>query len=98
MQTPKGFPDKWIAWVEIILSSVTPSVLLNGVIGKDFKCKRGVKQGDPLSPLLFELVANLLQSIINDAYAQGFLSNPFPQNHDSYFPIIQYADDTLVVM
>jgi hypothetical protein len=42
-------------------------VLLNGVPGKVFHCKRGVRQGDPLSPLLFVLAADLLQSVINKA-------------------------------
>lgn len=70
-------------------------MLLNGVAGKEFKCKRGVRQGYPLSPLLFVLAADLLQSVINKAYHDNILQPPFPQHPSSPFPIVQYADDTL---
>jgi hypothetical protein len=63
----KGFPNKWLLWVENILKSGSSSVLLNGVPKKSFVCKTGVRQGDPLSPLLFVLVVDLLQSIVNRA-------------------------------
>jgi hypothetical protein len=49
----KGFGKKWIALIKSILFSASTSVLLNGVRGKKIVCKRGVRQGDPLSPLLF---------------------------------------------
>jgi hypothetical protein len=57
----------------MILSSGTYSVMLNGVLGKKFYCGRGVRKGDPLSPLLFVLAANLLHSVLNRAMIQGFL-------------------------
>jgi hypothetical protein len=94
----KGFPDKWIKWVQDLLGSTTTSVLLNGTVGKEIVCKRGVRQGDPLFPLLFPIAADLMQDVINHEYHLGNLLPPFPQNAELPFPIIQYVDDTIVIM
>ena len=51
--------------------------------------QEGSRQGDPLSPL-FALGADLLQSIINKAWQLGVLGGDYP--------IIQYADDTLLIV
>jgi hypothetical protein len=64
----KGFSTKWISWIQNLLTTRTSFVLLNGNIGKPFTYKRGVRQGDPLSPLLFVLAADLLQTVINRAW------------------------------
>ena len=91
----KGFDSKWIKWVQQLLYYATSSILLNGVPGNHFKCKCGVKQGDPISPLLFVIAADLLQTMINDLLCRGLLTLPLP-THDPDYPIVQYADDTLL--
>jgi hypothetical protein len=80
------------------LSSGTSSLLLNGVPEKVIHCIRGVRQGDPLSPLPFVLAADLLQSLVNKAKDMGLLRAPLNVGYTSDFPIIQYADDTFLVM
>lgn len=68
------------------------------VPGKKFYCRRGVRQGDPLSPLIFVLAADLLQSILNKAMRLGIISPPLQINSCPDFPVIQYTDDTLVLL
>jgi hypothetical protein len=94
----KGFSQKWLHWISSVLTSGTSIVLLNAVPSKTFHCRRGVRQGDPLSPIVFVLVADFLQTLINKAKDMNLLQLPIPLEFTSYFPIIQYADDTLIIM
>lgn len=66
-----GFAESWISLIMKCVSSVTYSVLVNGTpCGKIFP-SRGLRQGDPLSPYLFLLVAEGLSSLIVRVEEEG---------------------------
>jgi hypothetical protein len=97
-QSKLGFSTIWVSWTKMILDSASSFILLNGVSGKNFQFRRGLRQGDPLSPLLFVLSAELLQYVINKACALGLLQAPLNLSYTNDYPVIQYADDTILVM
>jgi hypothetical protein len=50
-----GFRPKWREWIIIALATSSSRILLNGVPGTPIKHERSLRQGDPLSPMLFIL-------------------------------------------
>jgi hypothetical protein len=93
-----GFSEKFISWIHNILTTASTSVVLDGVPGKNIIRKRGVRQGDPLSPMLFVATAELLQIIINYAWHEGVINLPINNSYGQDYPIIQYVDDTLIIV
>ena len=93
-----GFGDRFVKWVQLILNIASTSIILNGVPGRTIKCKRGVRQGDPLFPLLFVATAELLQIVINKAWQDGIIQLPVDNSFGQKYPILQYADDTLLIL
>lgn len=56
----RGFPSKWIRWIELLLTTGKSRVVINGEPSPYFQHKRGLRQGDPLSPMLFLIVVDVL--------------------------------------
>ena len=68
-----GFPSAFRNWVLALLSTSTSRVLINGIAGDPIKHGRGLRQGDPLSPLLFVLAIDPLHHLLSKATEQGKL-------------------------
>ena len=62
-----GFCLKWRKWITACLQSATISILVNGSPSKEFVPTRGLRQGDPLAPLLFNIVGEGLTGMMREA-------------------------------
>jgi hypothetical protein len=69
-----GFNEKFCNWVHVILQSSFLCVSINGKSHGYFNFNRGVRQGDPLSPLLFCLAGEVLSRNISKLVTQGRLN------------------------
>jgi hypothetical protein len=89
-----GFGARWRNWISRLLSTSSTSVLLNGARGKWFNHFRGLRQGDPLSPLLFILAMEPLQRLMEIAGRDGLVT-PLHVRADK-IRVSFYADDAAV--
>ncbi|KAM0916079.1 hypothetical protein ACQ4PT_010425 [Festuca glaucescens] len=91
-----GFGPRWLAMVCGLLSTASTRVVVNGVAGCLISNRRGLRQGDPLSPLLFDAVMDVLHLMIERASADGLLAHLAPRGlrHRSSM----YADDVVTFL
>lgn len=92
----RGFCNKWLMWIKMVVTGGTMSVKLNNQEGPYFMSHKGVRQGDPLSPILFNFAAVCLTRMVHNAQVNGLVvglaANLIPRG----IAILQYADDTII--
>jgi hypothetical protein len=67
----KGFTSKWIDLIMKTVTSGKVGINVNGEIGANFSTYQGVRQGDPLSPILFDLAVFILDVLVKRAREKG---------------------------
>ena len=73
-------------------------IKVNDEIGPYFQTKRGLHQGDPMSPILFNFIADMLALPIKRAKEDDQIRGVIPHLVDNGLSILQYADDTIIFL
>jgi mannosylglycoprotein endo-beta-mannosidase len=69
-----GFGRRWISMICGLLGTASTPVVVNGVAGNLIYNRRGLRLGDPLSPLLFDSIMDVLHLMIERAAAEGLFT------------------------
>jgi hypothetical protein len=94
-----GFSEKWRKWIYFCVSSIRFSILVDGSSCGFFPSSRGIRQGDPFSPMLFVIVMEAFSRLIDKAtgvellfgFSVGNLNSaPLEVSH------LLFVDDTLI--
>eukprot|EP00253_Pinus_taeda_P003782 PITA_03782 len=90
-----GFSPSWIRWVSSLVSSSFFSILINGIPSTTFSPSRGIRQGDPLSPFLFVILAEGLgRNIKSTILSQSLRGLAF--HHIPAFSHQQFVHDNML--
>ena len=89
-----GFPDIFVTRIKNLYTKASTAIRINGFTSDLFEVRRGVRQGDPISCLLYNLAIEPLIEHVRQSRLKGFRIN------DSLTRVLVkvYADDTTVFL
>jgi hypothetical protein len=88
-------PAVYIEWIRACITSPSFTIALNGTLVGHFSGKKGLRQGDPLSPYLFVLAMEELLLLLEEA-ATSPLFSFHPKCKVVRLNHLCFADDLLV--
>nr|GEV20576.1 histone deacetylase 9 isoform X1 [Tanacetum cinerariifolium] len=94
--TAFGFGSKWCQWIQVTFCFAKASILVNGSPTNEFQFHLGLKQGDPLAPLLFILVMESLHLSFNRVVDAGLFKG-IRLNSSISVSHLFYTDDALII-
>jgi hypothetical protein len=94
----KGFSPEWQALIHSFVSGGSIAIKVNEDVGTYFQTLKGLRQGDPLSPMLFNIVADMVAIMIERAKNDGLIEGVIHHLVDGGLSILQYVDDTILFM
>eukprot|EP00253_Pinus_taeda_P004952 PITA_04952 len=92
-----GFPIPFINWIMACISSPSFSILINGSASHFFHSERGLRQGCPLSPLLFLLVMEGLSRLIISATRNGTIRG-LKISEECFITHLLFVDDVFILL
>jgi hypothetical protein len=94
----KGFSLSWCAWIQKIISGGHVGVKVNDDVCPFFCTYKSLHQGDPLSSILFNIVADMLAILFARAKEENQFHGIVPYLIPRDLSILQYADDTVIFL
>ena len=91
-----GFSSRWVNLVMKCITSVSYSVIINGVACGNIVPTRGLRQGDPLSPTLFLICTEGLSALINEATRNQRLTGISICRGSPSVTHLLFADDSIL--
>jgi hypothetical protein len=92
----RSFSEEWIGWIKMLVLGGSMSVMTNGEESGTIKTGRGLRQGDSLSPQLFNLVGDVLNKMIRKVADKGLVTELLEGFRPKGILALQYAYDTLL--
>ncbi len=100
--------NKHYAWRDFLSSGVigflkrfeggSVCLKVNDDLGNNFQTHEGLRQGDPMSPILFNIVVDMLEVLIERTKGDGQIRGVIPHLVEDGLSILQYADDTIIFL
>jgi hypothetical protein len=98
MLLSRGFGSKFRGWVSKVLINGSFCVRINDQNSQYFVAGKGLKQGDPLSLILFNCIAEVFTKMLHKAAQRNLIRGLLPNVVPGGVISLQYADDTILFL